>query len=246
MPHHTISLILNSSNRTSGTNENFSTTMTPPIKYIHQVILTGYNIPVSFYNITANNNTFIFDNGGGDLSATVAPDNYTGESLAAELEIQMNLAAAGHTVTFDNITFKFTFSFAGATFNIPSITTKPLSTLFPRLGFSVAQTGATTYTSDQVADLNTPKHINIKSTIIAGKKLNPNLSDGAEDEFIYVIFPKVNFGCAEIRQNESLQEYEYIRDFQADSIDLRLEDGDGNILDLNGVPWCISFDFIVA
>ena len=153
----------------------------------------------------------------------------------------ISLPSAGHVVEFDILTFKFTFTYTGATFTITSDTDNSLSTLFPLLGFSATQTGALTYTSDEVANIALPRHINIKSKILTSK-LAPNLQNGTPDEIIYVVYPGSDFGCTMIRQ-EILQEIEYIRTIQIDDIDLRLEDENDNLINLNGVPFCISFDF---
>ncbi len=244
MPHHTTTLIVDSSQRTSGSNESFSLSITPPIRYITKTVFKGFTIPNSFYNINTTNNVLIFtDDTGVDNQITITPDNYTGEQLADAIELAMiNLPSPGHVVDFDTSSFKFTFTYTGATYTITSNTDNVLSTLFPLLGFSTTQTGSLSYTSDEVANIAKPKYISIKSDILT-TKLFPNLQNGIGSEFIYNVFPNVDFGCMITKQNDSLWEIEYIRSIQIDSIDLRLEDENNNLLDLNGVSWCAIFDF---
>lgn len=244
MPHHTTTLIIDSSQRTSGSNENFTISITPPIKYITKSVLKGFTIPNSLYNINTTNNKLIFtDDSGVDNQITIPPDNYSGEQLADQIELQMiNLPSPGHVVDFNTSDFKFTFTYTGATYTITSNTDNALSTLFPLLGFSTTQSGALTYTSDNVANIATPKYISIKSNILT-TKLFPNLQNGIESEFIYNVFPNVDFGCMITKQNDTLWEIEYIRSIQLDSIDFRLEDENNNLLDLNGVSWCVILDF---
>lgn len=250
MAHHpnSVSLLVNSERRTTGTNENFALTISPPILFVNRVIITGYSIPVSFYNINSTNNTLIYtDDIGVDESVTITPGNYTGESLATALEDGMN---AGISVSFDNATFKFTFVYTGVLFELKTNVAPPgniLSTLFPLLGFNttVNQTGATTYTSDQIANLAKPRYIQIKSSLISDSKLISNMINGSFSETIYTIFPGIDFGCTLIKQ-DLLHEIIYKSDFNISSIDLRLEDENNNVLDLNGQPWCITFDFRVS
>lgn len=244
MVHHIVSLILDSNKRTSGTNENFSTTITPPIRYITKTILTGFSIPVSFYNININNNKLVYTDDLGEHTITITPGNYTGETLSNAIELAMIAIAPGHVVTFDIDTFKFTFTYTGAILTLTSNTDNANSIMFPLLGFSATQSGALTYTSDNVANIAVPRHINIKSKVLTNNKLVANLQNGTPDEILYVLFPTVDFGCTMVDQN-TLHEIDYIRSFQIDSIDLRLEDENDNLIDLNGVNWCISFDFQV-
>ena len=243
MVHHIISLSIDSDKRTTGTNENFTMLMTPPIKYVTKMILKGYSIPVSFYNININNNKLVYLDDGGEFTITISPGNYTSEDLADAIKLAMLANGAGHVVQFDDATFKFTFTYTGAILTLFDTTDRSNSIIFSHLGFSITQSGTTSYTSDEVASIISPRHINIKSTLLTSStKVGQNLQNGTRDEIIYIIYPNADFGCTMIKQ-ETLQEIDYIRDFQIDSIDLRLEDENDNLLDLNGVGWCINFDF---
>ncbi len=245
MPHHIVHLVIDSEQRTTGINESFSMTMTPPIRYVEKVILKGFSIPASFYNINSTNNQLVYTDDGGQFTITITPANYTGESLADAIKLAMLVNGAGHIVQFDLDTFKFTFTYTGVgNLTLSDTTDEPTSTLFPLLGFSITQSGAKTYTSDEVANIASPRHINIKSTLITTSKLGPNLQNGTVDEIIHVLYPNVDFGCMMIKQGV-IQEYDYIRAFDITSIDLRLEDENDNLLDLNGVGWCINFDFVI-
>ena len=177
--------------------------------------------------------------------ATITPGNYTGDTLATALEDAMIALQAGISVSYDNTTFKFTFVFIGPVpFTITSDVTNALSTLFPVLGFAATQTGSLTYTSDEIANLGVPRYIQIKSALLSDNKHISNMINGTFEETIYTVFPDANFGCTLIKQ-DFIHEIVYKNTFTVTSIDLRLEDENNVALDLNGVPWLITFDFRV-
>ncbi len=73
--------------------------------------ISGYSIAfqnVEFPNLrypvhTLNNQVFFAENGGGLLTATIPPNNYTGTQFAAELQTQLiAVGALDYTVTFDS------------------------------------------------------------------------------------------------------------------------------------------------
>lgn len=74
-------------------------------------------IPVSWYNVTGQNNEVLFQEGsGGTLSATFEPGIYAGESLSDSLATAMsNAGTQTYTVDHDPVTMKLTLATTGGT-----------------------------------------------------------------------------------------------------------------------------------
>lgn len=100
---------------------------------------------------TTNNN--LDENG---FSVTLTAGAYTGSELATELETQLNTVQAGHTVTYDTTTRKFTIT--NATGNRVNLNwSKPEATAASLLGFNAEDTGVAegnSTTSDVEAGLS--------------------------------------------------------------------------------------------
>jgi len=99
------------------------------------------------YNVDTTNNKIDFDEGGGELTATLVTKRYTLTEIAVELKTQLDSAGAlTYTVVVDRATRKLTVS-AGATFSL-LITTGSNNAFeaFTTIGFTGADvSGASTY-----------------------------------------------------------------------------------------------------
>ena len=136
-----------------------------------------------------------FDEGGAELTATLTPGNYSGQTLAAEIKTQMDSAGAlTYTVTYAESTGLFTIAASGAftlLWNSGSHTYLPdlYSPAAGMLGFLAGTdlTGGATYTGDTRV-IHTVEYIDIyfgatyqyNSIAI----LNHNLTSNAVIEFI--------------------------------------------------------------
>lgn len=128
--------------------------------------------------VDATNNKLDFDEGGGELTATVTSATYTPSSLATEIATQLT-SAGGQTysVSYSNATGKWTVSAPGA-FNLRTLTGTNFATaLYPDIGFDVtADTGsATSHTGANIAlhteeavvfDLKNPQEIDSFALLI--------------------------------------------------------------------------------
>lgn len=102
--------------------------------------------------VVDDNNKYIdFDEGGSELTATLTTGNYNGQTLAAEIKTQMDVAGAlTYTVTYNESTLKFTIA-ATSNFtlrwNTGTHKTQDISDL---CGYddSANDTGASSYTAD--------------------------------------------------------------------------------------------------
>lgn len=104
-----------------------------------------------YFKVTSLNNVIIFNEGGGDLTATIAVGEYTSASaLATAVDTALTTApgaSGSYTVTYSSF-FKFNLSKSAGTFNIKW--TNVLTTAADLLGYSDAMddTGLLTYDAD--------------------------------------------------------------------------------------------------
>jgi hypothetical protein len=101
--------------------------------------------------IGATNKYIDFDEGGAELTATLATGNYNGTTLATEIKTKMDAAGGTYTITYSETTGKFTIYRAGGNFTLRwQSGTNTANTVGTTLGFVVSSndTGADTYTSD--------------------------------------------------------------------------------------------------
>lgn len=94
-----------------------------------------------------------FDEGGAELTATITPGVYNGQTLATEIKTRMDAAGGTYTVSYDESTGKFTIARAAGIFTIRwQSGTNTANCAAELLGYSKTanDTGADTYTSDTV------------------------------------------------------------------------------------------------
>ena len=211
-------------------------------------------LPVTFYQIDSNYDTFLFDEYNGvttnSLSIQVTHGNYTASDLIAELESKMDVATAqgnNYLITFSDITGKITIAYSGGastTVTVDSYTNG--STLNPFLGFSEVISTDTTTTviltggteapnavnltiKDSVyidTDIQSHNHINKKGKISLGAFVPINVDRGQKVHF-------TNEGAAKIRYSQANN---------IDHLNVRLLDPFGKAIDLNGLPY--SFQMV--
>jgi len=105
--------------------------------------------------IDATNNKLDFDEGGGELTATISSDTYTPAEIATEIKTQLDSAGGDtYTVSYASGTGKFTIATDGDPLSLLwDSGTNTLVSVGASIGFSLAadDTSALTYTSDTVA-----------------------------------------------------------------------------------------------
>lgn len=102
--------------------------------------------PQSTFKIVSGENDKIdFDEGAGELTATLTAAEYTGSSLVAEIQTQMNSAGATYTVTYSASTGKFTITKSAGTYKFLWSSGTNISTSTGRfIGFDISSdTGLT-------------------------------------------------------------------------------------------------------
>jgi hypothetical protein len=229
-------LYVDSNQRTTGTNTDFSITLNEPITRVRRVRVTDVQIPFTFYTINANNNQLDFNDAGATLqSAIITQGNYTAEELAVELTIEMNALYAGFTVTYDEKTLKFTWTNAG---NFELLTS---GTLDPFIGI-LADSGVTTsFVAQGAVDIGGPNYLFIKSNALVKFKIYKPLDNILRDNILYKVPLATGPGTVISDKNiENQFALKYGANQTLKDIDFQLEDPDGNIVDLNSVNWSMT------
>jgi hypothetical protein len=162
-------------------------------------------IPESRYNITVDNNQFIFATTGLANLVTLTPGKYTISNLMNALQNAMNRAVNSNSfrVTYDEITLKVTITYSawsGAYFSINSA-----GTLNYLLGFSIGQklSDSNTYTGAQILRLDqvTPMYLNIKEicTLASNQPICIPISDKVKEYKPIILSDAAKFKTFTIR-----------------------------------------------
>ena len=133
-----------STRKTSGTNENAIFTLSSAIKNVKSVRVKQVYIPFTYYTFHDGNNTLTMKYGGTDYDVTITAGDYTGTTLATEMQTRLNAHASmtGFTVSYSSSTKKFTFANSTVSAVVYTCNVAPI------IGFSATPTPATSISSD--------------------------------------------------------------------------------------------------
>lgn len=227
----TIIIDSNKRSSTDSSSTNFNVRLAQPIN-CSAVELSDYNIPVTWYNVNSNNNTFKVT-----ISATPYPMTVTGRynSLISLFEDMKNVMD-----TDTSQTFTITQGTNGLV-TISCTTTFDLSftsgQLFDLLGLNSGQTltGKTTYTFEYCPKLySQEQYLLLKvSYLEGGVEFNNNLQDASS--FVIPLPDMFNFGFGNTITNENRQPQQIIfKDpVRLQSFQVSLHDQSNSIIDLN-------------
>jgi hypothetical protein len=230
---------VDSNQRTSGTNENFSITLNNPISRVRRVRITDVQIPRTFYTITTNNNQLNFNTGVPAVhSVFMDPGNYSPGELATEMETKMNAAYAGYTVVYNPNTLKYNWStVAMASFKILAS-----GTISPFIGITADTLDQFTNDSQGAIDIGGPNYFFIKSDQLVRPKIYKPVDNIITDNILYKVpIPTGDSGSVITDKNietDFALKYGIHQTFE--TIDFKLEDPDGNTVDLNQVNWSFT------
>ena len=220
--------VFDSRQRTSGTT-NVATYNMIPAGSLDQGTYESlsYHSTNQFYNVEVGVNDDIFwDEGAGDLTATIPPGYYaTPVALAAAVKIVMDVVSAStFTITYNTDTGKFLFAIAAGTFRFKFLTN---TTAVARelIGFSATDgVLAATQTSDNQVSLTL--HTNILVDISEDAEQNVTLaSDGSERSLIVPITGVYQEEIDSLKAQVFAQTLVFTADFNSITISLFTEDG---------------------
>jgi hypothetical protein len=260
MPYRVHSVIVvedSGRNENSTSRTNFRYQLTQPVnfykrgrQYEYYCRVENIRIPISFYNINTNYDTF-------GWTASVGPDvesfnitngNYTIDELITEVQVQMNLLDGNtYTITYDEITQKV---------NIASDGVEDVSTLvgdgWQTLGFDLTETitGASNVDGVNVAYTNTARHLRLHVDNLVSNNIYANdftTTDGKKQTNLQ----RISLTIPITQTRNEFQFYDNHHGYMIKlpnmanigDLNVRLTDANNNPVDLNEVPW--GFNMVI-
>jgi len=238
----------------SVSNTDFLYQMTVPINFHKRsndkqyfIRIENVKIPVSFYNLNSNYDTFNFTlSTSGAQTITLTHGNYTIDELISELETQMDAILNGFTITYNEITQKVSIQ-NGTAQNITAISGNG----WRLIGFESTQTiaAAATVVGNNVAYTNTTSCLKLVISNLVSNNVYSNSIDEGTFKTTNLQNVSVNIPVKEIR-NEFVFVENHMGPMQKmpnissiKNLNIRLVDVYNNVVDLNGL--FLSFDIVV-
>lgn len=220
---------------TSNSNEDLTVTLDEKLSRVKKVVVQSIEIPYSYYVVNTNNNTLQFnDNAVTTQTVTIPIGNYTGTQFASELQTQMDTKYAGFTVTYSLTTYKLTFSHAG---NFELLFASTISEL---IGLQADSGVTTNFTCPGISDLSGPNYLLIRSdTLTRPMRRKPLENKAASNVFAKVPVISGPGSVINVRTIVPVS-YDFAVRQTLSTIDFKLVDPSGNVVDLNGLRWSIS------
>lgn len=263
MRQYTKQLFINSKDRTSGSasSSNFIYKLNRPVEHVHRIGVRRVILPFSYYVFNSNNNVITFDEGGGDLTATITAGNYTKTELETEIKTRMDAAGGDtYTVSINTNTYLLTISSTG-TFELDFRTSTNAASAYDQLGFDDANYAtAGSHTSPNAVNLNGPLALYIRSNELSGgtrgRFINQNVGSNIIFEITVTALPNEMI----LAQTATPIMIEYVQDRHYTSgqhvnenskfgrtirdIDISLIDDSGDVVNLNGRNIIIELDIV--
>jgi len=203
--------------------------------YIHLSVKHAV-IPYSFYNININNNTLqirIFDSKGYSLTQTanISFGNHNINTLISELRTQLS---PSFTITFNSITNKITF--ANSIYDFAILLT---SSCLELIGFSSLSDIYSTnklLTSNTNVNLQSVQCICIRSNMQTNSITSGNLNNSSTLASIPIANQPFTTLAFVNQSNYRVNLYNN----NLNTINIKLLDQNGNIIDLNGLHWSMT------
>lgn len=194
-----------------------------------------------------NNNLSISEFlGGGTVTLTLSPGNYTRTTFTAALKSALDAISPNgltYTVTFDSTTSKYTIS-TTSLFNILSAT-GPLNgnDLSELIGIDpiANKSGSTTYIADNISNLSGNNFLYINSTMVVGKSQGILTSNFGDKSVITKIPLDKSYGEIQIYENDT-EDFINIQNFPNlnSRIYFWLSNHGGERINLNGSNWSVQ------
>lgn len=234
-----VPLYINSAQRSTGTNENFTITLANPVARVIKCEVVSAEVTYSFYTINSTNNQLVFSVGGTPYTATVTPGNYNITDFMTALTAAMNAQFAGFTMVYNRNIYKLTISNASA-FQLVFAG----STLATSIGLSANTAIATAVTPQNIINISGPKSLLIRSNRLTRPKIIRPFLNQNQQNILYKIPITGGPGDILVEKNVYSSPITYgIRQTVSD-IDLQLVDENDQTIDLNGQTWSCTIVLI--
>lgn len=230
-------IIIRSADRLSGTSsDNFTINLLQKLeKGTYELV--ELDIPYTIYPVTANNNRVYIND--GVLKTIILPvQDYTASQLAAELQTQLLAASVNTaTATFNTQTNRITIA-SGASFTMRMASNTDRSAA-QVIGFTTDTVSGTSAVGDQIVNLSNPNQIIVD---ITGCASVDSYSNRQTATFNISAYQAQSFGdVVNWRRSEGyIQKMNLFED--AMMLQIRLKDGVGNGISLNGSDWLMILE----
>lgn len=199
----------------------------------------------SFHQINQKNNTFIarFSNATFktiNILGTLTSGNLSATNMTANIKAQMDVNSAGQifTVSVSQLTGKLNISANVGNFIIETID-NDCGEVIGQLK-NTSSTSANTYEGKFVVNLTPVKHLYISTNFSTKTGNFDSLNQSMNSIFCKV--PVVTAYFSNIHYEESQSEFRHIGELPS-MLKIRVTDNKGQIVDFNGVPYQIEFEY---
>lgn len=239
---HPYTAYFSSDNRISGSNASFvSPVVDLGLNDYNSVCIMSAQIPRSFFNCPTAKNTFTVIQNGISTVCTLVPGSYNKINLRSQLQTRLNaIADSGrvYTVTYpaasEADTFRYTFTFAGGTGNVSFVFSN--NSLTQQLGFI---NGTFTFAGGSLTSINCINLSFINKCFIQSNIIDE--SDSLLEILNYGSYPMLSM-CYFEQQVTDLNT-KLFSFTNTNSWLFSLVDGNGDLIDLNGIPWSFVIVF---
>lgn len=232
-------IIIESSRRkTGGTTSSFQIDLKENLEGTYE--LANFNITNSLYNVVSNeNDTIYFEHStDGILTAYLTSGYYSASTLLTEIKTKMDiLGVANYTITYSTITGKYTFTPSAGNFGFIFLTNTGSSARYLLGKNAVDDVLASSQISDNVIELKLHDIIAVK--IAQDNGTHTTLGDGTECSFIIPIKDKTFGQVIHYQRNTNFGQYAVFGS-SISTLDIDLFAGDGDLLQTNGIDWCMG------
>jgi hypothetical protein len=240
-------VVINSSNRTTGSNSSFTHRVNLPDKNNYdRVVVIRALVPKSYYSIGLNRSSFTLIEDGVSTVITLTPANYSYTSFKAEIVLKINAASPNnwtYACSYPNIqnqpnTGKFTYTVSGNS-SQPSFdfSTHSNSGVHNAMGFDTDE--APVFDAGVLVSTNV---INLSSE--ASLYIRSNICENHDNQILQDVFQNnVSFGYIEFESNDVLLNSRKIKRNQDNSYWFMLTNEENEEMLLNGQNILISLCF---
>ena len=232
---------INSRNRTSGTDSNFSIVLdiNANTEYTHICLLSA-SIPKTYYAVQNLYNVFTLVEGLTSRNITITPGNYSRNCFAISLKNLLNTGAPSgwvYDITYENIsrsvdTGKYTYSVSGNN-GVQPIFIVPTG-IYEALGFDINSTNifiGDVVVSKNVCNLNPESTLIIHCSNVDGHNSHlKSLMTTTTDSYDYIIYNEGNIDASSKRLSVS----------KSNVFNFTLTTEDDILIDLNGLNFVFT------
>lgn len=236
---------INSDNRTSGTNSNFTIQLPNLDQRYDRVSLVSASIPKTYYNIQAPYNTFIFQEGIQTLTITVPVGNYSFTSFASVIQ-SLLISNSFNSIAYiciPNLTLgKLQISSSNTIGNNPNLPNDIITTLTFPLSSNLYKNFGVNYISSNSFNSATPFiSLNVCIFTINTIMINSSIvksvaSTNTASNILSMIGVNSSLPFSSITYENYSPLYNSRECQVSTSASFVITDRDGTELDLNGIP----------